>query len=140
MCQREGQSYNDISETIIPMPLLELLIDLSLTWTSPHWRALFTNCFLRVSQQPLDSTGQLPQVLRQIWHLTSLSACLIANEGLHALFYLSAICHLQIATGMQVPPSSSWPYIIRGIKRSQSPSARVCLPFILLQLLQVWSA
>ena len=32
----------------IPAPLLELLLDQSMAWTSPRWRTLFTSCLQRV--------------------------------------------------------------------------------------------
>ena len=67
--------------------------------------------------------------------LTECTLCLFAaflvNEGLCAQsisVYLSAICHLQVSSG---PSRSTWPwlqYVIRGIKRTQGPSAQVRLP------------
>ena len=70
------------------------------------------------------------------------------NEGLRAQsisVYLSAVCHLQVSSGLPAPSRSTWPwlqYVIRGIKRTQGPSVRVRLPItasILTQLLEVWS-
>ena len=81
--------------------------------------------------------------------LTERTLCLFAaflvNEGLRAQsisVYLSAVCHLQVSSGLPAPSRSTWPWLQYVIRGTQGPSARVRLPItasILTQLLEVWS-
>uniref|UniRef100_A0A1X7VKM6 Core-binding (CB) domain-containing protein n=1 Tax=Amphimedon queenslandica TaxID=400682 RepID=A0A1X7VKM6_AMPQE len=76
-----------------------------------------------------------------------LFAAYLANQGFQSrsiASYLSALRHLQIAAGLQAPPTDSWPwlhYVTRGIKRSQCLSNRTCFPItasIMRQLREYW--
>ena len=146
--------------TPLPVELKGLLLNRKLLWSSPNWRRMFSDCFVRVSPRPQtvptllptaaswSSALSIPSKATLLYFATHLSNDSLKHRSIKA--YMPGLCHAQIAMGFKDPfagkPFPRLEYVLKGIKCAQAATGNQTCPRLpitlptLSKLFKVWDS